>query len=247
MVFVLPGKPPQENARPRRTVVLALLACLFLPAAGAEGFVGKSIFSFDLGYLGTGLKNNGLGLGVSYEAEVLPRLAVKGSFSHMTMKPFSSGMTVVAVGTQLEVLCYPFARGLDWLYVGGACGTDFIMYNGGALPDSEQKDTLITLLGEIGWKQNFFDYVMADAFFGYRFPLNDGENAFSNNIARQGIACGIRIKLNIPAILNRLFRRTATPADKTGADEAADDDRAEIPATAANGQPARYAPYSAKA
>lgn len=215
MGFFLPGKPPQTNARPYRAAVIVLLLCLHA-AAGAESFVGKDILSFDLGYLGTGLKNNGWGLGLSYEAELLRRLAVKGSFSHMTMKPSDFGMTVTTVGVQLEALCYPFARGLDWLYVGGAVGTDFIMYKGGTVAGNRQDDALITLLGEIGWKQNFFDYVMADAFFGYRFPLNDGDNAFSSTIARRGLTYGVRVKLNLPAILKRIFRRTAaSPADKT--------------------------------
>ncbi|MBD5446855.1 MAG: hypothetical protein HDR32_03745 [Treponema sp.] len=232
MGFVLPGKLPHTNTRPRRAAVIVLLLCLFVPAAGAESFVGKDILSLDLGYLGTGLRNNGWGLGLSYEAALLPRLAVKGSFSHMTLKPSGSGMTVTTVGLQLEALCYPFARGLDWLYVGGGCGTDFIMYNGNALPDREQSDALITLLGEIGWKQNFFDYVMADAFVGYRLPLNDGDNAFSNKITRKGLRYGIHIKLNLPVILRRIFRRTADSPDRTETDEPADDDGA---------QPARYA------
>ena len=232
MKFFLPDKPPHKNARPRRALVIVLLSCLFVPAAGAESFVGKDILSFDLGYLGTGLQNNGWGLGLSYEAALLPRLAVKGSFSHMTLKPSGAGMTVTTVGLQLEALCYPFARGLDWLYVGGGCGTDFIMYSGGALADGEQNDALVALLGEIGWKQNFFDYVMADAFVGYRLPLNDGDNAFSNKITRKGLRYGIHIKLNIPVILRRIFRRTADSPDRTETDEPADDDGA---------HPARYA------
>lgn len=240
MGFVLPGKLPHTNARPLRAAVIVLLACLCLSAASAESFVGKNILSFDLGYLGTGLQNNGWGLGLSYEAELLRRLAVKGSFSHMTMKPSGAGMTVTTVGLQLEALCYPFARGLDWLYVGGGCGTDFIMYKGDSVADGKQDDALITLLGEIGWKQNFFDYVMADAFFGYRHTLNDGDNAFSSKIVRQGLAYGIRIKLNLPVILRRIFRQTAERADKTETDEPTDDDRAEPPATAATEQPARY-------
>lgn len=232
MNLFLPDKLPHTNMRPRRAAVIVLLVCLFVPAAGAESFVGKDILSFDLGYLGTGLRNNGWGLGLSYEAALLPRLAVKGSFSHMTLKPSGAGMTVTTVGLQLETLCYPFARGLDWLYVGGGCGTDFIMYSGGALADGEQNDVLITLLGEIGWKQNFFDYVMADAFIGYRLPLNDGDNAFSNKITRKGLRYGIHIKLNLPVILKRIFRRTADSPDRTETDEPADDNGA---------QPARYA------
>lgn len=246
MGFFLPGKLPQTRCA---AVIVLLLSCLLPPTAGAETFAGKRILSFDLGYLGTGLKNNGWGLGLSYEAELLRRLAVKGGFSHMSLWPSDSDMTVTTVGIQLEALCYPFGRGLDWLYVGGACGTDFIMYKGGAVADGKQNDAIISLLGEIGWKQNFFDYVMADAFFGYRFPLNHGDQAFSSKITRRGFEYGVRVKLNLPMIFRRIFRRqtAASPADKTEPNdtekpsgdetEAAgpnrqDDDRSESPATA---------------
>ena len=73
---------------------------------------------------------------------------------------------------------------------------------------------------------------MADAFVGYRLPLNDGDNAFSNKITRKGLRYGIHIKLNLPVILRRIFRRTADSPDRTETDEPADDDGA---------QPARYA------
>lgn len=205
MEFLLPGKPPRKDAhRFFSAVIAALLFCLAPSASGAE-----HTLSFDLGYLGTGLKNNGWGLGVSYEAALLSRLAVKGGFSHMTMMPKDSGMTVTTVGIQLEALCYPFGRGLDWLYVGAGCGTDFLMYKGDGLSDSERKNTLISLFGEVGWKQDFLGYIMTDAFIGYRHPLSSGSNAFSREIMRQGLEYGIRVKLNIPAIFRFFFRRNA--------------------------------------
>lgn len=131
----MPGKPPETVHLLFSAVIAALLFCLAPSASGAEQSAGRRIFSFDLGYLGTGLKNNGWGLGVSYEAALLSRLAVKGGFSHMTMMPKDSGMTVTTVGIQLEALCYPFGRGLDWLYVGAGCGTDFLMYKGDGLSE----------------------------------------------------------------------------------------------------------------
>lgn len=83
------------------------------------------------------------------------------------------------------------------------------MYKGDGLSDSERKNTLISLFGEVGWKQNFFGYVMADAFIGYRHPLSSGGNAFSREIMRQGLEYGIRVKLNLPAVFRFFFRRNA--------------------------------------
>lgn len=45
----------------------------------------KQIFSLDTGYLAKGLKNNGWGIGFTYEREIFRGIAVKGGLSHMTM------------------------------------------------------------------------------------------------------------------------------------------------------------------
>lgn len=45
----------------------------------------KQIFSLDTGYLAKGLKNNGWGIGFTYEREIFRGIAVKGVLSHMTM------------------------------------------------------------------------------------------------------------------------------------------------------------------
>ncbi|MBP3449112.1 MAG: hypothetical protein J6K22_01470 [Spirochaetaceae bacterium] len=45
----------------------------------------KQIFSLDTGYLAKGLKNNGWGIGFTYEREIFRGFSVKGGLSHMTM------------------------------------------------------------------------------------------------------------------------------------------------------------------
>lgn len=174
-----------------------------------NSFIGKSIFSFDLGYLGTGLKNNGWGFGISYERSVFDYLAMKGNFSHMTMFAKNIETRVTTVGIRLEALFYPFGSGLDKLYLGFGGGTDFLMYID---KESEgSKDTIITVYPEIGWKQNFLNYVMVDVFFGYRILVNEPSLfSWQADLVDSGVEYGIKIKFNLKEIwsfVKNIFRR----------------------------------------
>lgn len=181
-----------------------------------NSFIGKSIFSFDLGYLGTGLKNNGWGFGISYERSIFDYLAMKGNFSHMTMFAKNIETRVTTVGIRLEALFYPFGSGLDKLYLGFGGGTDFLMYID---KESEgSKDTIITVYPEIGWKQNFLNYVMVDVFFGYRILVNEPSLfSWQADLVDSGVEYGIRIKFNLKEIwsfVKNIFRRNGQNAMK---------------------------------
>lgn len=93
----------------------------------SESFVGKRILSFDFGYLSTGLRNQGWGLGFNYEFQLFDFLSIKPGFSHMTIWPKDLDLTITTVGLNLNLLYYPFNKGLEWLYIGGGIGTDFLM------------------------------------------------------------------------------------------------------------------------
>ena len=78
----------------------------------------KQIFSLDTGYLAKGLKNNGWGIGFTYEREIFRGIAVKGGLSHMTMWMKKPSLILTSVEITGEILYYPFLRGLDWFYFG---------------------------------------------------------------------------------------------------------------------------------
>lgn len=173
-----------------------------------KSFANKSIFSFDLSYLGTGIKNNGWGIGLSYEHSIFNYSAIKGSFSHMTMYPKEIDSLVTTVGIKLEALFYPFGSGLDKLYIGFGGGSDFFMYNREDENGKSEKDTVITIYPEIGWKQNFFDYVMVDVFFGYRILLNEPSLlSYKADLVDSGIKYGVRLKFNLVKIWNLIFKK----------------------------------------
>ena len=169
-------------------------------------FKEKRIFSLDAAYLWSGLKNDGWGLGLSYEQAVLPFLSAKGEFSHMTLWPAKYDVVITTVGVSMSTFYYPFNKGLNFLYVGFGCKTDFLMYSGGDVLREKRKDSLIYIFPSIGWKQNLYDYVLIDIFYGYRFSIFDEDlPAFASEMTGKGGEAGIKVKLNLQKILKRLF------------------------------------------
>ena len=165
----------------------------------------KQIFSLDTGYLAKGLKNNGWGIGFTYEREIFRGFAVKGALSHMTMWVKNPKMVLTSVGFKGEILYYPFLRGLDWLYFGGQCKTGFFMYNGTSITEENNQDCVISLYPLIGWKQSFFDIVMIDIFFGYRFIVNpqDQKGVIKEQV-KNPFEYGIKVKFSLGKIINLL-------------------------------------------
>lgn len=171
-----------------------------------KSFVGKGIFSLDFSYLGTGIKNNGWGIGLSYERSIFDFLAAKGSFSHMTMYPKKIDSFVTTVGIKLEAIFYPFSSGLDKLYIGFGGGSDFLMYDVKDENNESIKDTIITIYPEVGWKQNFLNYVFIDIFCGYTILLSEPSHlSYETDLVDNGIKYGIRVKLNLVKIWQWIF------------------------------------------
>ncbi len=170
----------------------------------------KQIFSLDTGYLAKGLKNNGWGIGFTYEREIFKGIAVKGGLSHMTMWVKNPKMVLTSVGITGEILYYPFLRGLDWLYFGGQCKTGFFMYNGTSITEENNQDCVISLYPLIGWKQSFFDIVMIDIFFGYRFIVNpqDQKGVIKDQV-KNTFEYGIKVKFSLGKII-KFFKDLST-------------------------------------
>lgn len=164
-----------------------------------ESFVGKNIFSFELAYLRNALKNNGWGIGLSFEQSLFQFFSVKGRFSHVTMFPKDLDFNITTVGIGAEVLFYPFGNGLDKLYFGFGNETDFYMYLSNSPENS--KDTIITIYPKIGWKQNFFNLIFLDLFVSYNIFLSEVPTLSSNiNLLERGINYGAKFKFNLSEI-----------------------------------------------
>lgn len=169
----------------------------------SESFVGKNIFSFDLGYLRTALKNNGWGIGLSYEQSLFYFFSIKGLFSHVTIFPQNLDFNLTTVGIGAELMFYPFGNGLDKLYLGFGNETDFFMYLLDSTENSNQdaKDTIIMIYPKIGWKQNFFNLVFLDVFLSYNFFLTEVPTFGTDiNLLERGINYGAKFKFNLSEI-----------------------------------------------
>lgn len=192
-------------------------ALVFSFSIFAETFAGNRIFSFDLGYLGTGLKNNGWGLGLNYEIAIRDFLAVRPGFSHMTLFPTGSDIVCTTVGLNFDLLFYPFFKGLEGPYVAGRFDTEFVMF-----PNSEmQKEIALMATPFLGWKFSVREFVFFDIFFGYRFLLNKSEfsNAEVANYYGNKFQYGIKIKLNLRKICSSIFNKEKNADFQTDEEE----------------------------
>ena len=158
----------------------------------------KQIFSLETEYLAKGLKNNGWGIGFSYERELFHGMAVKGGLSHMTMWMKNPSLILTSVEVAGDILYYPFLRGLDWLYFGGQCKTGFFMYDGSSVSEGNNQDCVISLYPLIGWKQSFVDIVMIDVFSGYRFVVNpqDQKGVIKDQV-KNAFEYGLKVKISL--------------------------------------------------
>ena len=178
-------------------VALLLFFTLSLPSF-SQVQNKKQIFSLETEYLAKGLKNNGWGIGFSYERELFHGMAVKGGLSHMTMWMKNPSLILTSVEVTGDILYYPFLRGLDWLYFGGQCKTGFFMYDGSSVSEENSQDCVISLCPLIGWKQSFVDIVMIDVFSGYRFVVNpqDQKGVIKDQV-KNAFEYGLKVKISL--------------------------------------------------
>ena len=171
-------------------------------------FKEKRIFSLDTAYLLSGLKNNGWGLGLGYEQLVLPFLSIKSDFSHVTIFPTSYDVTITTVGISLNAFYYPLNKGLNFLYVGFGCRTDFLMYSGDDVPSDHKKNSLTRFTPKIGWKQTIYDYLLVDIYYCYRFSVFSSDLPDSvTDITSNRNGFGVKLKFNLQKIFKAVFRR----------------------------------------
>lgn len=166
-----------------------------------SSFIENSIFSLETSYTLNGLKNNGWGLGISYEHLLTDFWSIKGGFSHMTVWPHDYDVIITTVGISLNSYLYPFNKKLNWLYLGFGISTDFMNYIGSA--EEKSDDTIINIFPQIGWKQNIKNYVLLDFFYGYKINIsNNILPEYAKDLTKQNHEFGISFKLNLKKIFN---------------------------------------------
>ena len=182
----------------KKCFVALLLFFTLLLSSFSQSQNKKQIFSLETEYLAKGLKNNGWGIGFSYERELFHGMAVKGGLSHMTMWMKNPSLILTSVEVTGDILYYPFLRGLDWLYFGGQCKTGFFMYDGSSVSEENSQDCVISLCPLIGWKQSFVDIVMIDVFSGYRFVVNpqDQKGVIKDQV-KNAFEYGLKVKISL--------------------------------------------------
>jgi len=189
-----------------KIIFLSLFLLVASKSFAQEKLIPRTIFTLETGYLLSGIKNNGWGLGFSIEQQIINFLSVKGTFSHLTFVTSTENVYCATVGLSLFANLYPFGNGLDKLYFSGGCSTDFLNYFGsGNVPDIP-KDTVTSLIPIIGWKQNFpkFDIkslqirCLIDFYTGWQFIIQDSHNLPNDlNYTSHGWFFELKIKISI--------------------------------------------------
>jgi hypothetical protein len=160
-----------------------------------------NLFSLDLSYALTGLLNQGGGIGLNFEKKLFDYLSVKGNFGHMTFLTSIKNVYNTSVSISLSANYYPLSNGLDKLYIGAGAGCDFMNYFGsGKLPDTN-KDTLIHITPQLGWKFNVLRFLMIDVSTGYKFII---VNSGNYQDIKDYVNPGFRFGLNFLIFLNKL-------------------------------------------
>lgn len=151
------------------------------------------LFSFDFGYTLTGLNNNGWGIGLNYEQKIWRYFSLKASFGTTTSLFSDLDTWCTSLQEDLTFFCYPFGKGLEWLYVGCGFGADQLFFHG---ENMDQNDYIISFFPAIGWKQIFFKKFMVDISAGYRMVMYNTENFEDNtDYIRTGVQIGIKFKI----------------------------------------------------
>ena len=151
------------------------------------------LFSLDFGYTLTGLSHNGWGIGLNYEQKIWRYFSLKTSLGTTTNLFSKQNIWCTSIQEDITFFCYPFGKGLEWLYVGCGFGADQLFYHGEGI---EQNDYIFSFFPAIGWKQIFFKKFMIDINAGYRMVMYNTKNFEDNtDYIRTGVQIGIKFKI----------------------------------------------------
>ena len=169
------------------------------------------IFSFDLGYTLTGWQKNGWGLGMNYEQKIWRYFSLKSQLGTTFMQISNISSWCTGIRSDISLFCYPFGKGLEWLYTGCGFGADVLFYDKDYVPN----DIILCVTPTIGWKQIYFKKFMTDINIGYRFIIDNTANYEDNeDLISSGIQMGFNVKIFWREILRSLVDRRIRKEEK---------------------------------
>lgn len=151
------------------------------------------IFSFDLGYTLLGFKNNGIGLGCSFEKKIIDHLSIRGNFGHMTFPIDNDKNYCTTVNIAADVYYYLLSKDLNMLYLGIGNGTDFLNYFGHSISSDNKDDEIIYISSRIGWKWYVVKHVLIDISAGYNIVID--KSRYNIPLNRNGLQNNIMLKI----------------------------------------------------
>ena len=192
-------------------VVVSLLSQCFLFADDA---FGNRICSIDSSFLMKDWNKFGWGIDGTYEQKIFNCFSVRGGIGYSIMWYTEEDLTLTSYNGSADLLFYPFAKGLDKLYLGAQGKAEFFNYDGDDYNSDNNRDILYSVSPIIGWKLTFFKSIMIDVFASYKYVLNPGEqNPVISDLVKNNMEYGIRFKIYLIKLVNYSIEKALHPFD----------------------------------
>lgn len=142
--------------------------------------LAKQILSFDMGMLARGFRHGGLGLGMSFEKQIIPHLSASAYFGQAFIFKNRDGWGGFTVSPALFVYYYPISRQLRKFYLATGFCWDLIVFYGDRIPDGAAASSF-SIFPQAGYKFSLPWRFLLDIFAGYKFAFNSNGVFYGNS------------------------------------------------------------------
>ena len=142
--------------------------------------VAKQMLSVDWGMLAKGFWRGGLGLGMSFEKQIIPHLSAGAYFGQAVVFNNSDDGGGVTFSPAAFVYYYPISRQLRKLYLAAGFCWDSIIYFGDNIPNGASA-TSFSIYPQAGWKFSLPWRFLLDIYAGYKFAFNKNGIFYGNS------------------------------------------------------------------
>ena len=188
------ASPKKDSDKKLKTDFIPWLRQQFYNSSEKEA-MAKQMLSIDWGMLMRGFSHGGLGLGVSFEKQIIPRLSASVYFGQAVVFETPDGWGCVSFSPATFVYCYPISRQLRKLYISTGLCWDAVVYFGKNIPDGANASSF-SIYPQVGWKFSLPWRFLLDVFAGYKFAFNSNGVFYGNSaeLLGYGFQWGISFK-----------------------------------------------------
>ncbi len=157
--------------------------------------VAKQMLAVDWGMLVKGFRHGGIGLGMSFEKQIIPHLSASAYFGQAVVFENSNGWGCYTFSPAGFVSYYPISRQLRKFYLAAGFCWDLVLYFGERPPEGARASSF-SIYPQAGYKFSLPWRFLLDIFAGYKFAFNSNGVFYGNSadILGFGFQWGISFK-----------------------------------------------------